>query len=103
MHDGDFRVILKGGGLLAAVILIIQNFVGFGFVINSSPEKCGTYLAQVNQLTFVWSIFWFPALLCCCTCSFWATCFGVNFLGLQRMDSDLVVSSDLDLPPNNWV
>jgi hypothetical protein len=76
VYPGHFRQALLVVGALSVVIFIIQDIVGIGLVLSSSPEKCGASLYTVNQFFYVWSFFWFPCFWACCG----ACCLGFNFL-----------------------
>lgn len=89
VHDGQFRTALQIGGFVAVVIFLIQNFVGFGLVINSNPAKCGGYLFNANQFFFVWSIFWFPF--------FWCTLCGCHLGANVLFDYLAILNKELAL------
>lgn len=89
-------------GLAALVIFIIQDLAGIALVLNSSPSKCGSHLSNVSQLFFVWSLFWFPCLLCCCCGSVCGARLGMIMLVNKRFDDGLHPSQNpgARLPPS---
>lgn len=69
VYDGQFRTFCLVVGLTSLVVSLMQEIVGVAYVLFSTPEKCGSYLWNVNALFFVWSLCWGPCLGCLCLCS----------------------------------
>mmetsp|Transcript_109971 Transcript_109971/g.173254 ORF Transcript_109971/g.173254 Transcript_109971/m.173254 type:complete len:664 (+) Transcript_109971:73-2064(+) len=83
VYDGQFRSFCLVVGLTSIVVLMMQEIVGLGYVLFSTPEKCGNYLWNVNAFYFVWSVIWGPCLGCLCICS----CFGYfNYQEYQAVE-----------------
>lgn len=98
LHEGHFQYICMAAGIIGLILLFLQEFLGCSMTLNSSPDKCGDYIWNVNVFFFVWSLLWGPALCCCMTCCL-SVC-AVTSVAYSRRDMELYLHPENGVLPS---